>query len=191
MANWCEWSLTHTKFTYRKNRHPPHTTYTRSSLLTRLCPSHTQRLSFCLCLFVSHTQTHSHTHHTYIQTNFVSISLSLTLTYALSVSLCVSLTLYISLSLSLSHTHIHHSRWQNCFFVEVSPFRLPYHLLTLLGRASSISSCSFFWISGWVAKEYTVKESMLLVVSYPAKIKIIDWAVISISERAVIRTHFR
>ena len=42
-----------------------------------------------------------------------------------------------------------------------------------------------------VAKQYRVKESVLLVVSYPAKIKTIDWAVISMSERAESKNTFQ
>jgi hypothetical protein len=41
-----------------------------------------------------------------------------------------------------------------------------------------------------VAKQYKVKESVLLVVSYPAEIKIIDWTVISMLEKAESKNTF-
>lgn len=62
----------------------------------------------------------------------------------------------------------------------------PYSL-TLLGKTKSISCWSFFWTSGWVANVYITKERVVLVVSWPAKINVIDWAMISISERARMR----
>lgn len=42
-----------------------------------------------------------------------------------------------------------------------------------------------------MAKEYRAKESVLLVASYPAKIKITAWAVISASEKAGNKKAFR
>ena len=41
-----------------------------------------------------------------------------------------------------------------------------------------------------MAKQYKVKESVLLVVSYPAEMKIIDWAVISMLEKAESKNPF-
>ena len=58
--------------------------------------------------------------------------------------------------------------------------------LTLFPTTLSISSCAFFWYSGWRARKYRRKDIPLDVVSKPAKNRMKPWARISVLLSAVI-----
>ena len=82
-------------------------------------------------------------------------------------------TEYRSMYDLITSTHTHkcthaHTRTHTTFCdkkVCLFPFYSKHYPFTLLGRATSISSWSFFWISGWVASECRAKARVLLVVS--------------------------